>query len=305
MRGTQPGDRNNDSQNHCGSGRDPSLTLPSELLERPQLLKKLQTGVLGGHRLFMVCAPAGYGKTTLVSRWLQQQSCPVVWLTLTSADNEPKHLLGHLRVALAELGIEASDSTLDSLRESLEALSSRFYLVLDDNHALTVSETRALTPSRGTTLVEVMVAGSLMLMLLGILVLFYRLALQLEGRDAAKSDVYRAMLVGSATLRSEMFGARVIHPLPPQRGKKAQKSSSLVYRAHGELSSEVTIRLENGTLIRQEGTTQTLLGHLGQDATLEVERVNARLLVVKINALDRKTHIGYSLPMTFSLRNQP
>ena len=108
-------------------------------------------------------------------------------------------------------------------------------------------------------------------------------------RDPAKRDVRRSS-----------------HPsVAPQRGKKAQKSSSLVYRAHGELSSEVTIRLENGTLIRQEGTTQTLLGHLGQDATLEVERVNARLLVVKINALDRKTHIGYSLPMTFSLRNQP
>ncbi len=156
-----------------------------------------------------------------------------------------------------------------------------------------------MTRPRGTTLVEVMVAGTLVLMVLGILILFYRMALQLEGRDEAKSDVYRTMLVGSATLRSEMFGARVIHPLP------SKKSSYLVYRAHGELSSEVTIRLENGTLIRREGTTQSLLGHLGQDATLEVERVNARLLVIKINALDRKTHIGYDLPMTFSLRNQP
>ncbi len=144
MRRTTTGDGNYNSWKHPVTGRNRGRTLPSELLERPQLLKKLQTGVLGGHRLFMVCAPAGYGKTTLVSHWLQEQSCPVVWLTLTDADNEPKHLLRHLREALADLGIETSDSTLNGLRKSLDALSSRFYLVLDDNQALTEPEPLAL-----------------------------------------------------------------------------------------------------------------------------------------------------------------
>ncbi len=155
------------------------------------------------------------------------------------------------------------------------------------------------TRSGGTTLAELMVAGSLLLMILGFLILFYRTAIQLEGRDDAKSDVYRAMLVGSSTLRAEMLGARIIHPLP------SKKSDTLIYRARGELSSEISVRLEDGNLIRQEGSDQVLLGRLGSDSTLEVQRVNERLLLVKINALDRKTHIGYSLPMTFSLRNQP
>ena len=42
------------------------------LVARPRLIKRLDEGLRLGHRLTLICAPAGFGKTTLISDWLQQ-----------------------------------------------------------------------------------------------------------------------------------------------------------------------------------------------------------------------------------------
>ena len=57
---------------------------------------------LSGEPLVCVCAPAGYGKTTLLRQWAAADDRPVAWLTLDDGDNDPALLLGYLTAALAD-----------------------------------------------------------------------------------------------------------------------------------------------------------------------------------------------------------
>src|ERR1035437_217773 len=56
------------------------------LVQRDQLFTLLNDGIPG--KLILVSAPAGYGKTTLITAWLKNQKLPVPWLSLDEADNE-------------------------------------------------------------------------------------------------------------------------------------------------------------------------------------------------------------------------
>ena len=58
-----------------------------ELVSRPRLLERLKTGLQS--KLTLVSAPAGYGKTTLVSEGVRSSQMPVGWLTLDEGDNDP------------------------------------------------------------------------------------------------------------------------------------------------------------------------------------------------------------------------
>ena len=46
-----------------------------------------------------VVAPAGYGKTTLLSQWVERQTGPVAWLTIDATDNDPVVLMTYLATA--------------------------------------------------------------------------------------------------------------------------------------------------------------------------------------------------------------
>src|SRR5207237_10235961 len=48
-----------------------------------------------------VVAPAGYGKTTLLSQWAERDSRPFAWVTLDERDNDPVVLLRHIAAALS------------------------------------------------------------------------------------------------------------------------------------------------------------------------------------------------------------
>ncbi len=48
--------------------------LRPELVSRPRLIERLNEGLGAGRKLTLVAAPAGYGKTTLVSEWVHQVS---------------------------------------------------------------------------------------------------------------------------------------------------------------------------------------------------------------------------------------
>jgi len=53
--------------------------------------------------LVTLCAPAGFGKSTVLSLWADADPRLFPWLTLTEAHNDRNHLLGDLAVATASL----------------------------------------------------------------------------------------------------------------------------------------------------------------------------------------------------------
>ena len=62
------------------------------LVPRPRLIERLNAG-LGrnpgfARKLTLVSAPAGYGKTTLVSDWIARSKIRAAWLSLDASDND-------------------------------------------------------------------------------------------------------------------------------------------------------------------------------------------------------------------------
>ncbi len=70
----------------------------SDLIARARLLERLNAGLSG--KVTLVCAPAGFGKTTLLAQWIQSISRPVAWLSLDEHDNEPRVFVRSLTAAL-------------------------------------------------------------------------------------------------------------------------------------------------------------------------------------------------------------
>jgi LuxR family maltose regulon positive regulatory protein len=79
-----------------------------ELVSRPRLIERLNAGL--DRKLTVICAPAGFGKTTLASEWLTslrlaaaqegQNVRGTAWLSLDESDNDPTRFLAYLIVAL-------------------------------------------------------------------------------------------------------------------------------------------------------------------------------------------------------------
>jgi LuxR family maltose regulon positive regulatory protein len=58
-----------------------------DLVARLRLFARLDAGLQG--TLTLVCAPAGFGKTTLLAEWSHRAGRPVAWLGLDAGDNDP------------------------------------------------------------------------------------------------------------------------------------------------------------------------------------------------------------------------
>jgi LuxR family maltose regulon positive regulatory protein len=78
---------------------------PEGFLERPRLMRDLDDGVAG--RLTLVSAPAGTGKTTLVSKWARRarNRHPVAWVTIDGADASPERFWRSLAGGLSPHGV--------------------------------------------------------------------------------------------------------------------------------------------------------------------------------------------------------
>ena len=74
--------------------------LKAGLLERPDLVRKLRAG--RENTLTLVCAPPGYGKTTLLAEWVAQdeERNAFAWVSLDARDSDPVRLWGHVISAL-------------------------------------------------------------------------------------------------------------------------------------------------------------------------------------------------------------
>jgi len=124
------------------------------LVPRSHLIERLNQGLDLGHRLTLVSAPAGFGKTTLVNVWVQQTGQPIAWLSLDENDNDPLRFLAYLVAALNQVeGLEATigrgaidmlqspqpppvKSVLTSLINHVTAVSEGVVFVLDDYHLI-------------------------------------------------------------------------------------------------------------------------------------------------------------------------
>ena len=69
-----------------------------DFLPRPRLAERLDEALSRG--LVLVCAPAGYGKTSLLASWARHSSKPVAWLSLDASDNDPARFWRHAVAAL-------------------------------------------------------------------------------------------------------------------------------------------------------------------------------------------------------------
>ena len=122
---------------------------PGDHVHRSRLLKQLDKG--HGLPLTLVSAPAGYGKSTLVSSWVEACDCPSAWITLDKDDNDLhlflNYLIHALQTVFPELDLETQDllsapslppvSVLARyLLNDLDDLDETFILVLDDYHLI-------------------------------------------------------------------------------------------------------------------------------------------------------------------------
>jgi len=144
----------------------------ADLVSRQRLLARLRgpTALPAVHKLTLISAPAGFGKTTLLSEWAATCDHPVAWVSLDEGDNDPIRFWSYVIAALgsipaladAEIGravfsrlgafplANGQDAALDEslLAELINEIAAvphaghghAFSLVLDDFHLITASE---------------------------------------------------------------------------------------------------------------------------------------------------------------------
>ena len=91
---------------------------PPKIVVRSRLIEQLNEGLLMRHRLTLISAPAGFGKTTLVSEWIATGKRPAAWLSLDEADNNPVRFLTYLITALQNISPSLGAGLLDVLQSS-------------------------------------------------------------------------------------------------------------------------------------------------------------------------------------------
>jgi LuxR family transcriptional regulator, maltose regulon positive regulatory protein len=129
------------------------------LVPRPRLSERLDRGTAS--KLMLVSAPAGFGKTTLLTEWLAAgPAAPgnerlVAWLSLDRGDNDPTSFWAYVIAALRAVASGVGESALALLHASppppietvltvllndLGAIAADIVLVLDDYHVIDARE---------------------------------------------------------------------------------------------------------------------------------------------------------------------
>ncbi len=123
--------------------------LKTEVIQRPYLTAQLDKGLQ--RKLTLISAPAGFGKTTLVSEWIAGSGRPVAWLSLDQEDNDLTRFLIYLVSSLQTIPVIIGDSLLgmlDSpqppspehflslLLNEISSFPDHFYQILDDYHVI-------------------------------------------------------------------------------------------------------------------------------------------------------------------------
>lgn len=124
-------------------------TVGNNIVHRLNLYEKLNIGLT--RKLILVSAPAGFGKTMLLSDWINQNKIPTAWFSLDNGDNDPVKFLNYIISGIQGISKEFGQSSLKLLnlpnKPSVESIASllineilninqNFILVLDDFHLI-------------------------------------------------------------------------------------------------------------------------------------------------------------------------
>lgn len=129
---------------------------------RPRLVERMEQGLAAGCKLTLISAPAGFGKTTLVSEWISALTpgpspggrgggMRAAWLSLDEGDSDPARFMGYLVAALQTIAANLGEGVLAALQSSqppateailtvllneITVIPEHFLLVLDDYHVI-------------------------------------------------------------------------------------------------------------------------------------------------------------------------
>ena len=127
------------------------LDVPSPregLVPRTAVVDRLQ--VAAGARVVSVAAPAGYGKTTVLSQWASADERPFAWISLGHRDNDPAIMLTYVAAgldrvspvspavfrALRTMNGSLWTSAVPKVAAAVASMPEPFVVVLDDVHEL-------------------------------------------------------------------------------------------------------------------------------------------------------------------------
>lgn len=130
--------------------------LRDSIVSRTYLMKRLSQ--VKGCRLILISAPAGFGKTTLISEWLTVCGYPASWLSLDVRDNDLRTFLTYFISGIQKIDqkignreVEALstrtsfhlEAVLTEIINEIAALSYEFVYVLEDYHVISNQEVNA------------------------------------------------------------------------------------------------------------------------------------------------------------------
>jgi len=119
------------------------------MVSRPRLVERLNVGL--DRKLTLIAAPAGFGKTTLLSEWIPQSPRCVTWLSLDDGDNDSTRFWTYFIASLQQLRSDLGEgalavlqslqtpqisSVLTTLINDITAFPDEFAVVLDDYHLI-------------------------------------------------------------------------------------------------------------------------------------------------------------------------
>jgi LuxR family maltose regulon positive regulatory protein len=125
----------------------------SKLVSRPRLIELLNQGMNG--KLILISAPAGFGKTTLLSEWINQSGAPICWVSLDQYDNDFERFFSYIIASLNTIDIKIDEQVLSlyqpkigddftafltPLINQITTIDQQFCLVLDDYHQIQTPE---------------------------------------------------------------------------------------------------------------------------------------------------------------------
>ena len=123
------------------------------IVHRPELYEKLNIGL--NRKLIVISAPAGFGKTVLLSDWIHQHKISTAWFSLDNGDNDPVEFLSYIISGIQSIHAAFGQSALKLLKSPNEPspesiigllindilkINQDFLLVLDDFHLITNHE---------------------------------------------------------------------------------------------------------------------------------------------------------------------